>query len=66
MKCTPHDPRTGCAVALICNRCNRCFGHCTCPPEQMRSINPEALLAQLRRNFQAFRGMRSVRFGCSH
>jgi hypothetical protein len=49
--CEPHDSRTGCAIALICQRCRLCLIHCTCPPEPLRSAAPDSLAAFLRRDF---------------
>jgi hypothetical protein len=46
--CTPHQIDSGCACALICARCGRCFAHCTCIPEGHRPQDTGRLLAALR------------------
>lgn len=37
-KCTPTKVRDGafCHLSPICQRCERCIGHCLCPPREMR------------------------------
>jgi hypothetical protein len=34
--CTPLKAGTYCALSPICQRCQRCIGHCVCPPIEMR------------------------------
>jgi len=46
--CTPHAVQSGCACALICQRCHKCLIHCTCPPQDGRAKNPGKLADMLR------------------
>lgn len=46
--CTPHKIDSGCACALICARCGRCFAHCSCVPESGRAKDTGSLLRALR------------------
>jgi len=48
LPCEPHNVASGCACALICQRCHRCVAHCTCPEESQRAENPERVLEALR------------------
>jgi hypothetical protein len=48
LPCKPHNVASGCACALICQRCHRCMAHCLCPDEKDRATNPEKILAALR------------------
>jgi hypothetical protein len=52
--CTPHNLETGCAVALLCQRCHLCFIHCTCPPKELRAKDA-TLLGRALRHIAAIR-----------
>lgn len=32
---------TACSISLVCQRCGKCLLHCTCPPPELRSPDPE-------------------------
>lgn len=63
--CRPYDVSSGCAVALLCVRCGKCFCHCTCVPSNLRAVNPERTLETLRHSAQT-RTVPVRRSICSH
>jgi hypothetical protein len=51
LACDPHDWHTGCARTIVCQRCHCCLAHCTCPPPELRAIDPDTLQYERRKHW---------------